>query len=71
MAGKQRQKSTNSNEEKLERNADAASVTIFRVVRVFKELSRNYSIIFLFHRKFQHHVRMYRKYGVQSQRYGE
>jgi hypothetical protein len=42
------EKSTNGNEGELERNADAASVTIFRVVSVFKEANRNVSIIFTF-----------------------
>ncbi len=42
------EKSTNGNEENLERNADAAFVTIFRLVSVFKEANRNVSIIFTF-----------------------
>jgi hypothetical protein len=48
IAEKQLRKLTNGREEQLNKNSDAASGTIFRIGKTFKEASKNFLFIFLF-----------------------
>jgi hypothetical protein len=50
-AEKQRQNLSSDKGEKLDRNSDVALGTILEFVRVFKEASRNFKFLFLFHSK--------------------
>ncbi len=66
MRGEHRIKSTNDREGSRYKNYDAASGTIFRISKFFKEANRKFIYIFLLNKasgyKLKKHLRMYRKY---------